>query len=77
MAFRVIAMLLAVFSVASRAAAEPVRFAAATFTGVDTGHWSSFLPLMAEEAIKRGYELPLPFRYLNTRFSRQYCSAPG
>src|SRR5262245_4214791 len=23
--------------------------------------WSSFLPLMKEEAIKRGYELPLPF----------------
>ena len=23
--------------------------------------WSSFLPLMAEEATKRGYELPLPF----------------
>jgi hypothetical protein len=61
MAFRVIAMLLAVFTVASRAAVEPVRFAAATSTGVDTGHWSSFLPLMAEEAIKRGYELPLPF----------------
>jgi hypothetical protein len=23
--------------------------------------WSSFLPFMADEALKRGYELPLPF----------------
>jgi hypothetical protein len=27
----------------------------------DTNRWSSFLPFMAEEATKRGYELPLPF----------------
>jgi len=27
----------------------------------ESRRWSSFLPLMAEEAIKRGYELPLPF----------------
>ncbi|MFC1857554.1 hypothetical protein ACFL9U_05925 [Thermodesulfobacteriota bacterium] len=27
----------------------------------DSKRWSSFLPLMAEEAYKRGYELPLPF----------------
>ena len=28
---------------------------------VEGDRWSSFLPLMKEEAIKRGYELPLPF----------------
>jgi len=27
----------------------------------NTERWSSFLPLMADEAKKRGYELPLPF----------------
>jgi hypothetical protein len=28
---------------------------------MDEKRWSSFLPLMAEEAKKRGYQLPLPF----------------
>src|SRR5262245_54734101 len=27
----------------------------------DTNRWSSFLPLMQEEALARGHELPLPF----------------
>ena len=27
----------------------------------DNDRWSSFLPLMKEEAIRRGYDLPLPF----------------
>src|SRR5262245_61129396 len=38
---------------------------AGTSTSVDvpteSKRWSSFLPLMSEEAIKKGYELPLPF----------------
>lgn len=37
------------------------RVAVAQTAAPDDERWSSFLPLMKEEAIKRGYELPLPF----------------
>ena len=37
------------------------RVAVAQTAAPDNDRWSSFLPLMKEEAIKRGYELPLPF----------------
>ena len=36
----------------------------------NSGHWSSFLPFMAEEATKRGYELPLPFGVSASRLTR-------
>lgn len=48
----VIVTLLALLAAASRAAAEPARLA----VGNETGRWSSFLPFMAEEAIKRYQE---------------------
>jgi hypothetical protein len=34
---------------------------AASVTNAPEERWSSFLPLMKEEALARGYELPLPF----------------
>ena len=45
---------------ASLAGAEPATPLEESVSA-DSERWSSFLPFMAEEATKRGYELPLPF----------------
>ena len=59
-------LLLALLAAAPLAQADetaqvPAPDGVAAATSVPEERWSSFLPLMAEEARKRGYELPLPF----------------
>ena len=43
------------------AASQPLPASDVTSATAGEERWSSFLPFMKEEAIKRGYELPLPF----------------
>jgi hypothetical protein len=54
----------AIASLSSRVLAGPALVADSTTTSTplqEKPRWSSFLPLMKEEALARGYELPLPF----------------
>jgi hypothetical protein len=54
------AMACFVFRISPSSAGEPAPSAEASAGTAQTPHWSS-LPFMSEEALKRGYELPLPF----------------
>ena len=51
----------ALFNAPANSGAEPEIAEAASGVNSESARWSSFLPFMADEAIKRGYELPLPF----------------
>jgi hypothetical protein len=42
-------------------ASEPGSLVSTNSIASESPRWSSFLPLFGEEAIKRGYDLPLPF----------------
>jgi hypothetical protein len=55
-----IAMLLALLVTARSAAAQQTLSLAQGSAPADAGRWPHALPFMAEEALKRGYELPLP-----------------
>lgn len=56
----VIGALVAVLAWAPLAAAEPLLSSAGSAAVSDGRQWPHALPFMADEAIKRGYELPLP-----------------
>jgi hypothetical protein len=55
-----VCLLAAVAFVPGRSAAQPPAVEPAS-AAPDSGRWSSFLPLLGEEATKRGIVLPLPF----------------
>ena len=55
-----IVLLLVLVVVTSTAAADPPRSAAGAIAATDEGQWPHALPFFAGEAVKRGYELPLP-----------------
>lgn len=60
---RAVLLLVSLVLVAGRAAAQETGSTEAKpdSTHADAERWSSFLPLLGEEATKRGIELPLPF----------------
>ena len=55
-----VCLLAAMAFVPGRSAAQPPAVEPAS-VAPDSGRWSSFLPLLGEEATKRGIVLPLPF----------------
>lgn len=60
-AHAVLVAFLTLHAAASASAGEMAPPAVEAVSGKDSDRWSSFLPFVAEEATKRGYELPLPF----------------
>jgi hypothetical protein len=57
---RLIGLLLALFMAMPLAAAAQTS-GTADVTATETERWPHVLPFLADEAVKRGYELPLPF----------------
>jgi len=58
--FAAIGMLIVLLVMAPLARAEQPSPASEPAAPVDAGRWPHALPLLADEAVKRGYELPLP-----------------
>lgn len=56
-----IVLLLVLVVATPTAAADPTRSAAGALAATDEVRWPRALPFLADEAVKRGYELPLPF----------------